>query len=109
MKTVRIGCGAGFSGDRIDPAIELAARGELDYLVFECLAERTIALAQQAKARDPDVGYDPMSRAGSLAFADYRPVRRDQVGPARCGTSRAVKTPIVSIRSTSRSRSCSSA
>ena len=60
MKTVRIGCGAGFSGDRIDPAIELAARGELDYLVFECLAERTIALAQQAKARDPDVGYDPM-------------------------------------------------
>ena len=60
MKTVRIGCGAGFSGDRIDPAIELAAKGELDYLVFECLAERTIALAQQAKARDPDLGFDPM-------------------------------------------------
>jgi acyclic terpene utilization AtuA family protein len=60
VKTVRIGCGAGFSGDRIDPAIDLAAKGELDYLVFECLAERTIALAQQAKARDPELGYDPM-------------------------------------------------
>ena len=60
MKTVRIGCGAGFSGDRIDPAIELVAKGELDYLVFECLAERTIALAQQAKARDSEMGYDPM-------------------------------------------------
>ena len=60
MKTMRIGCGAGFSGDRIDPAIELAAKGELDYLVFECLAERTIALAQQAKARDAELGYDPM-------------------------------------------------
>jgi acyclic terpene utilization AtuA family protein len=60
VKTVRIGCGAGFSGDRIDPAIELATRGELDYLVFECLAERTIALAQQAKARDPELGYDPL-------------------------------------------------
>ena len=60
MKTVRIGCGAGFSGDRIEPAIELAAKGELDYLVFECLAERTIALAQQAKARDSELGYDPM-------------------------------------------------
>jgi Acyclic terpene utilisation family protein AtuA len=60
VKTVRIGCGAGFSGDRIDPAIELAVKGALDYLVFECLAERTIALAQQAKARDSELGYDPM-------------------------------------------------
>src|SRR5690349_24472294 len=63
MKTVRIGCGAGFSGDRIEPAVELAARGDLDYLVFECLAERTIALAQQAKRRDPQLGYDPLLRA----------------------------------------------
>jgi hypothetical protein len=60
VKTIRIGCGAGFSGDRIEPAIELAERGQLDYLVFECLAERTIALAQQAKARDPEAGYDPL-------------------------------------------------
>ncbi len=60
MKTVRIGCGAGFSGDRIEPAVELAMRGDLHYLVFECLAERTIALAQQAKARDPREGYDPL-------------------------------------------------
>jgi hypothetical protein len=60
VKIVRIGCGAGFAGDRIEPGIELATKGELDYLVFECLAERTIALAQQAKARDPQLGYDPM-------------------------------------------------
>ena len=57
---MRIGCGAGYSGDRIDPAIELATHGDLDVLVFECLAERTIALAQQAKARDPEGGYDPL-------------------------------------------------
>ncbi len=37
MKTLRIGSGAGYSGDRIEPAVELAAKGELDYLVFECL------------------------------------------------------------------------
>jgi hypothetical protein len=60
MKTVRIGCGAGFSGDRIEPAVELAEHGDLDYLVFECLAERTIALAQQAKARDAREGFDPL-------------------------------------------------
>ncbi|WP_459206392.1 acyclic terpene utilization AtuA family protein [Pseudomonas sp. MLB6B] len=60
MKTIRIGAGAGYSGDRIEPAIELAQQGELDYLVFECLAERTIALAQQARLLDPDAGFDPL-------------------------------------------------
>ena len=60
MKAIRIGTGAGFSGDRIEPAVELAEKGELDYLVFECLAERTIALAQQAKMKDPAQGYDPL-------------------------------------------------
>ena len=43
MKPFRIGSGAGYSGDRIDPAQDLAERGALDALVFECLAERTIA------------------------------------------------------------------
>ncbi|PBQ17779.1 ABC transporter substrate-binding protein [Pseudomonas congelans] len=60
MKTIRIGSGAGYSGDRIEPAIELAEHGQLDYLVFECLAERTIALAQQSRLVDPAAGYDPL-------------------------------------------------
>ena len=60
MKTVRIGSGAGYTGDRIEPAVELATHGSLDYLVFECLAERTIALAQEARAKDPSRGFDPM-------------------------------------------------
>ncbi|MGU9812572.1 MULTISPECIES: acyclic terpene utilization AtuA family protein [unclassified Pseudomonas] len=60
MKTLRIGSGAGYSGDRIEPAVELASRGDLDYLVFECLAERTIALAQQVRISDPQGGYDPL-------------------------------------------------
>ena len=57
---IRIGSGAGFSGDRIDPAVALAERGKLNYLVFECLAERTIALAVRAKRDDPERGYDPL-------------------------------------------------
>jgi hypothetical protein len=60
VKTLRLGGGAGYSGDRIEPAVELAVHGKLDYLVFECLAERTIALAQQALARDPEAGFDPL-------------------------------------------------
>jgi acyclic terpene utilization AtuA family protein len=55
---IRIGCGAGFSGDRLEPAIILAEKGELDYLVLECLAERTIALAQKRKLQDSSKGYD---------------------------------------------------
>lgn len=60
MQTLRIGSGAGYSGDRIEPALELAEKGGIQYLVFECLAERTIALAQQAKLMDPSKGYDPL-------------------------------------------------
>jgi hypothetical protein len=60
MKHIRIGAGAGYSGDRIEPAVELAEKGDIDYLIFECLAERTIALAQQTKMKDPALGYDPL-------------------------------------------------
>lgn len=63
MRQVRIGAGAGYSGDRIEPAIELAEFGRLDYLVFECLAERTIGLAQQARRVDARLGYDPLLAA----------------------------------------------
>jgi hypothetical protein len=67
MKQIRIGAGAGYSGDRIEPALELAEKGEIDYLIFECLAERTIALAQQAKMNDPALGYDPLLEQRMLA------------------------------------------
>jgi hypothetical protein len=60
MRIVRIAAGAGYSGDRIEPAVDLAERGTLDYLVFECLAERTIALAQQARRYNPNAGFDPL-------------------------------------------------
>ena len=63
MKRIRIGAGAGYSGDRIEPAVELAEHGDIDYLVFECLAERTIALAQRARRQDPAAGYDPLLAA----------------------------------------------
>lgn len=60
-KTIRIGSGAGYGGDRIEPAIELLAQADLDYIIFECLAERTIALANQEKKNNPDLGYNPLS------------------------------------------------
>lgn len=60
MKKVRIGSGAGYGGDRIEPAIDLIQRGHLDYIIFECLAERTISLAQKNKQKDPKQGYNDL-------------------------------------------------
>jgi hypothetical protein len=40
--------------------VDLAARGALDYLVFECLAERTIALAHLEHDKNPEGGFDPL-------------------------------------------------
>ncbi len=59
-QTIRIGAGAGYSGDRIEPSVELAEHGALDYLIYECLAERTIALAQQERRANPQAGFDPL-------------------------------------------------
>jgi hypothetical protein len=61
---LRIACAAGFSGDRTDAAegvVEalLAASGP-SFLVFETLAERTLALAQLARRADPAAGYEPL-------------------------------------------------
>lgn len=65
--TLRIGAGAGYAGDRIPPAVELAEKGSLDYLVFECLAERTIALAQLQRSQDARLGFDALLAARMLA------------------------------------------
>ena len=58
----RIGAGAGFAGDRVDPAVALAASGEVDAVVLECLAERTLLPAIKARAENPQAGFDPRLR-----------------------------------------------
>ncbi len=59
-----VGNASGFSGDRVDAAAPvvrgLIRAGGPAALFFECLAERTIALAQIEKRRDPEAGYEPM-------------------------------------------------
>ena len=60
---LRIGCGAGFSGDRWDAAVPvvraLAEAGGPAVLMFETLAERTLALAQLQRRTQPDAGWEP--------------------------------------------------
>ena len=63
QKKVFIGCGAGFSGDRFDASIPIVKEfkniSEPKYLMFEVLAERTLAIAQQYRIKNPDEGYSP--------------------------------------------------
>jgi hypothetical protein len=65
-----VGCAAGFSGDRTDAAgpvvdslIARLQRGPAEqraFLIFETLAERTLALAQLRRRADPEAGYEPL-------------------------------------------------
>lgn len=59
QKTIRIGSGAAWWGDRIEPAARNAQHGGLDYLCFETMAEATVSAAQVRRRRDPAFpGYD---------------------------------------------------
>ncbi len=60
MRTIKIGSGAGYADDRLEPALDVMTYGDVDYIVFECLAERTIAIAQQRKMKYPNEGYDSL-------------------------------------------------
>lgn len=74
MDTFLIGCGAGFSGDRVDapgPVVDhLIRSGAPGGLMIETLGERTLALAQKARQQDGKTGYEP------LLDALLRPVLR---------------------------------
>lgn len=74
-QTISIGCGAGFSGDRTDAAAPVVAtlirRGGPAALIFENLAERTLATQQLAKQQDPSLGYEP------LLELEIRPILAD--------------------------------
>ncbi len=56
-ETIRIACGQGFWGDRLDAPIEQVRRGPIDYLMLDYLAEVTMSIMQKQRSRDPSQGY----------------------------------------------------
>ncbi|MBT6314834.1 MAG: DUF1446 domain-containing protein [Alphaproteobacteria bacterium] len=60
---MRMGSGAGFSSDRLGPAVDLAKQAELDWLVFETIGERTLAFGHRDRLANPSRGYNPQLAA----------------------------------------------
>jgi hypothetical protein len=70
VRKIRIATGAGFASDRIEPGVELVQKGDIDYLIYECLAERTIAIAQKEKLKDSNLGYNSLLEVRLNAVID---------------------------------------
>jgi hypothetical protein len=75
-----VGGGAGFAGDRVDPAVALAASGLCDAVVLECLAERTLVPGLRARRANAEAGADPRLRRRLAPL----------LGPARASGSRII-------------------
>ncbi|MEX2356193.1 MAG: acyclic terpene utilization AtuA family protein [Thermaerobacterales bacterium] len=59
MKKVFLGGGSAYWGDMLEPAVELAAKGNVQYIGFDHLAELTMSIMQRIRAKDPTKGYIP--------------------------------------------------
>ncbi|MBU2551034.1 MAG: DUF1446 domain-containing protein [Proteobacteria bacterium] len=69
-KVVRIGGACAFLGDSSTSAPQLLAGGDLDYMIFDYLAEVTMMILARVKSRRPDMGY----------ARDFVDIVRDQIG-----------------------------
>lgn len=77
---IRIGCGSAFDRDRVDWAEKLAFSGLVDYMAFDSLAERSMALNQLRKLEDPGAGYMRRIENGTPGFDPRMAEITDRLG-----------------------------
>lgn len=78
--SISIGSGSAYAADRLDWAQELADSGIVDYLGLDCLAERTMALAQTRRLDDETTGQDQRIPEMMDRFAGYLRSGRKMIG-----------------------------
>ena len=78
-RNMRMGSGAGFSSDRLGPAVDLAEKGALDWLVFETIGERTLAFGHRDRRLDPERGYNPQLGARMRAVLGHCRTNRTRI------------------------------
>ncbi len=57
MDSMRIGCGTGWWGDKLDASEVLVERGNINYLAADMLAELTLSIHQRIRAKNDKLGY----------------------------------------------------
>jgi hypothetical protein len=56
--SLKIGGGSACPGERLEPAVELIEKGDIDYIVFDSLSESEMLAFERQKRNHPDEGYD---------------------------------------------------
>src|SRR4051812_19317277 len=79
-RVLTLGAGSAYANDRLEPAAAMADSGRVSYIGFDCLAERTMALAQVRRRRDPAAGQDERIDALVPLLAGYLASGRKVVG-----------------------------
>ena len=96
---IRLGGGSAFFNDRLDAALELVEKGDIDVLMIETLAERTLALLHAAKRAGGSGYWDKLAdRLLEIIYAMFSAGERNKLMLANKAIGRLERRRQIAIR-----------